>query len=401
MRKALLGVTGIWAVVAGIPTVEWLINGYSRQRLAGTLSFVAVLATALSVLRLVWPTVVARLKDKVLVAQLRAERDALRAGARTSTLRTPAAVRLFTAGSATTALLGLAVNASVVVLAFLLIGTQTRLTNENFLLCMFAAGGPTVMLAILWWTHEVTRLQRQVNEAELTATLRTLDPAAIQPFVSSVDVGAVAQVTVTAAQVPPPLPTGLPVVDVPDASDDIVDVPGHDVQGEERASTEKPATVQPRWRIRTMLVAAVVVIAAVAILGRLKGPLVFGHGIGLVLGAAVASLPFAGILLVLARKLSKRPWTFGGAYSTHLAGALVGMAPLFAADGFLAVSAFYPYEYRIGWVVLTSVIPPVVWARAPMADGKSLGLKWAVVAAVVIAPLGFAWGFAYARVFTS
>lgn len=105
----------------------------------------------------------------------------------------------------------------------------------------------------------------------------------------------------------------------------------------------------------------------------------------------------ACLLLLVARKMWRRPWSYRAAYAASLAGALVSVTPLFVADGVFAASFCYPYEYQAAWIALTSVVPPLVWARARTADGEGIGVKWALLAAVVLLPVGFAVGFAYAR----
>jgi hypothetical protein len=43
------------------------------------------------------------------------------------------------------------------------------------------------------------------------------------------------------------------------------------------------------------------------------------------------------------------------------------------------------------------VLPALIWARARTGDGQRVGLKRAVIAAVLMAPIGFAAGLAYSR----
>jgi hypothetical protein len=381
MRKLLIIATGLWPFLMSVPAVDFL-GGYHEQKLAGMLSAFAVVVTAVAAFFVARLGAVARLKDKVLVAQLRQRCDALRAGARPHTDHESAWERLLAAPSCTASVVGLVVNAGVIALGFLLIGVDHGLQNESFVLTLVVGSVPTLTFATLWRTDQIARLQRELKKAELTATLMSLDPSAVPAAVVAASVrggGGTVSMSVPSA----PLVAGA----FSETSGQVID--GAAGQDSTRADT--------RWRIRTLLLMFLVLVGVVAKVGPGKGAYVFSWGVGGIGGIALTSLPFAALLLLIARRVWRREWSYRGAYATTLAGALVSWALVFVADGLFTVSFYYPYEFRIGWIASSCLVPPLVWSRAQTANGEHVGMKRACVGALLIAPVGFAFAFAIAR----
>lgn len=378
MRKLLIIVTGVWSLVMCVPTLDWL-GGYDEQKLAGVLSAAAVLVTAVAVFFVARLGAVARLKDRVLVAQLRQDLDALRTGAPPHDGHESAWARILAAPSYTASVVGFVVNGGVMFLGLLLIGVDHGLHNESFLLTLVVGSLPTLTFAILWRTDPIARLRRELKEAELTATLRNLDPTAVPvPMAVAAGVGC----GTVAMSEPPPVP---------------VLVAAHSAEQVDGSAAPDPTGTARRWRSRTLLLLSIVLVAVVAKVGPGKGAYVFSWGIGGIGGIALTSLPFAALLLLIARRVWRRDWSYRGAYATALAGALASWALVFVADGLFTVSFYYPYEFRMGWIASSCLVPPLVWSRAQASDGERIGLKRAYLGALLIAPFGFAFGFVIAR----
>jgi hypothetical protein len=379
MRKLLIVATGLWPLLMSVPTVDWL-GGYNEQKLAGMLSAFAVVVTAVAAFFVARVGAVARLKDKVLVAQLRQQCDAVLAGSRSHTDHGSAWAHILVAPSCTASVAGVVVNASVIALGFLLIGVDHGLQNESFLLTLVVGSVPTLTFAILWRTDPIARLRRELKEAELTATLRNLDPTAVPvPIAAAAGVGCG---TVVMSEPAVPVRTG---------------VSSHSSEQVDGSAAQDPTGTATRWRSRTLLLMSVVLVAVVAKVGPGKGAYVFSWGIGGIGGIALTSLPFAALLLLIARRVWRRDWSYRGAYATTLAGALMSWALVFVADGLFTVSFYYPYEFRMGWIASSCLVPPLVWSRAQASDGERIGLKRAYLGALLIAPVGFAFGFVIAR----
>lgn len=127
-----------------------------------------------------------------------------------------------------------------------------------------------------------------------------------------------------------------------------------------------------------------------------SGGYTFGFAIATALGAALASFPLAGAMLLIAKFAWKDGLAFGQAYAACFLGASLGLFIPFVIDVYESASLLYPLEYFVGWCVSTTLIPPLVWARARMLDGERIGLRRAAIAFAFIVPLNFLIGFLWA-----
>lgn len=150
-------------------------------------------------------------------------------------------------------------------------------------------------------------------------------------------------------------------------------------------------------KLRYLWLAIFVGLAAVSSLGRVNGARMFGWGLGMAIAAAIVSIPFGALLQLVARRLWKVALSYKEAYTMYFVGAVVGLLPPFAADALLAASLFYPSAYGIGFVASTTFVPPLCWASSHTSGGERVGLKRALLAFVILAPLGFALGLVWGR----
>jgi hypothetical protein len=393
MKKIVFVIAGLWTLLMAAAACVWLWEARRDDEIfSGVLAAIAVVASAFSLFRLARPSALARLKDSVLAAELRATRQGIETGALIVRATRTFWSDLGASGNRVTAATGVAVNLAVVLLgfiAFALSDGRVRLRDEEFLLCFVVTTVPILGLAVLWSIDEVTKLTREVRQAQLRAVLFSLEPRneLVAATALSPEVPPPAG-HVTSDRKPPPLAERLEADPLGVAGDVQVVEPA---LSSERAASAKPLPLRYVW------LAIILALAALANAGRLKGAVVFGSGLGMVIGAAVISLPFGGMLLLVARRLWKVAMSYKEAYTLYFVGAVVGLLIPFAIDAVSAASLFYPSVYGMGFVASTSLVPPLCWASSRTSDGQRIGLKRALLALLILAPFGFAFGFAWAR----
>jgi hypothetical protein len=157
-------------------------------------------------------------------------------------------------------------------------------------------------------------------------------------------------------------------------------------KGGERAISQG---LRLRW-VWLFVIILSVFVAAMAPSGR--GALHAGVIMAAAVAAAGISIPFGGVLLLIARRIWKVSVSFGRAYTIYFVGVLVSQYLLYFFDRATGVSLLYPDGYQATFIALNLIAPPICWALFHAPDGKPVGIKRAAQALVILGPLGFLWG---------
>jgi hypothetical protein len=116
------------------------------------------------------------------------------------------------------------------------------------------------------------------------------------------------------------------------------------------------------------------------------------------IGTALASVPYAVLFRLVARRLWRFDITFGRSYLAVLGGALLGEALPFIVSSYTDDGP-RPMKFTVVLLIIAMIIPPFVWAESQDRLGNRFGmwrsLLMLLLTLTLLASIGLAVGYAW------